>query len=72
MIAMKFVPDTRKGWPVEGDWVAVSAALPCPICGLAVECLVHAEEPFAACASRPSEWPMTNGDWLHRLDPQAA
>jgi hypothetical protein len=63
---------TPKGWPVEGSWVAVSVVHPCPVCGFAADCLVHEDEPFAACASLPSDWPLTNGDWLHRLSPRFA
>lgn len=63
---------TSKVWPAEGRWVVVSVARPCPVCGFAANCLVHEDEPFAACASRPSDWPLTNGDWLHRLGPRLA
>ncbi len=66
MIAMKLTRASGQKLPMEADWVG---ARPCPICGLTDTCLVHAEEPFASCASRPSDWPLTNGEWLHRFVP---
>lgn len=54
--------------PSEADWTAVCAKRPCPVCGsIEGSCRGHVEESFVCCAHRPSEWPMTNGAWLHRL-----
>jgi hypothetical protein len=53
---------------VDFEWSAVSAAKPCPICGAESGCRVHADAGFAYCAQRPSDWKLTNGAWLHRLD----
>jgi len=61
---------TRKLTPLPSDvdWRAVCAKRPCPICGSTEGlCCGHVEESFACCALRPSEWPMTNGAWLHRV-----
>jgi hypothetical protein len=54
----------------EADWVSVSEQHPCRVCGADAGCRFHSEEPFASCASRRSEWPLTSGDWLHRIDSQ--
>lgn len=53
----------------ETDWQAVCAKRPCPVCA-SVEgpCSGHVDEDFASCARCPSDWPMTNGGWLHRLN----
>lgn len=52
----------------DADWRAVCANRPCPVCA-SVEgpCWGHVEKQFASCARTPSDWPMTNGAWLHRL-----
>ena len=60
---------------VEADWAGVDGMHPCPVCrGVAGGCRIHMDEPFACCARTPSDWPLTNGEWLHRteLDPAAA
>jgi hypothetical protein len=55
-------------WSTEADWVSVSGSHPCGVCGADAGCRFHSHEPFASCTSRPSEWPLTSGDWLHRVD----
>jgi hypothetical protein len=52
---------------LDGDWERVSGATPCPICGGADECRTHADEAFACCVQRPSDWRLSNGGWLHRI-----
>jgi hypothetical protein len=49
-------------------WVEVSVAQPCRICGAVRECLMRASGEFADCHQVTSDWPMTDGGWLHRLD----
>jgi hypothetical protein len=53
---------------VDIEWKNVSNHRPCPICGASEVCRTHPDGTFACCAQEPSEWPMTNGAWLHRLD----
>jgi hypothetical protein len=53
--------------PIDADWDGVSERSPCPICGGDSGCLSHAALAFVCCARRPSEWPLTNGGWLHRV-----
>lgn len=48
-------------------WRGVSSRKPCPVCGGSEGCFIHEEDVFASCAERPSDWPLTNGTWLHRL-----
>ena len=57
---------------VDGDWLRVSTATPCPICGGDGDCSTHADEAFACCVTRPSDWRLTNGGWLHRVASRAA
>jgi hypothetical protein len=51
---------------VDFEWAAVSDARPCLVCGSDSRCRRHTVDAFASCARRPSEWPLTNGSWLHR------
>jgi hypothetical protein len=53
--------------PVDTEWRNVSERSPCPICGASEACRTHPDGHFACCAQKPSEWPMTNGAWLHRI-----
>jgi|HubBroStandDraft_6_1064221.scaffolds.fasta_scaffold28738_3 hypothetical protein len=53
----------------EADWITVSGSHPCRLCGGEADCRFHSREPFASCVSRQSDWPLTSGDWLHRIDP---
>jgi hypothetical protein len=57
----------RHRTPTEGDWDDVSERNPCPVCGAESDCSRHVDDSFVSCARRPSEWPLTNGGWLHRL-----
>lgn len=57
---------------VEADWKRVSPAMPCPVCGGFGDCRTHADEAFACCVQRPSDWRLTNGGWLHRLATRSA
>lgn len=56
----------RNGIPDE-QWRSVSERRRCPVCGASEGCHVHEEDDFASCARAPSDWPLTNGAWLHRL-----
>lgn len=49
------------------EWNGVSEQRPCAICGGGSECRRHAVDAFASCARQPSDWPLTNGAWLHRI-----
>jgi hypothetical protein len=49
------------------EWDDVSEYNPCPVCGAESHCSRHVEDAFVSCARRPSEWPLTNGGWLHRV-----
>ena len=49
------------------DWSNVSELRPCPVCGSPSGCSVHADGAFASCSREQSEWPLTNGSWLHRV-----
>jgi hypothetical protein len=52
-------------------WRGASARNPCPICGGSEGCFVHEEDDFVSCGTSPSDWPLTNGTWLHRfVDPK--
>jgi hypothetical protein len=53
---------------LDADWNRVSHAAPCPICGGVAECRTHIEEEFACCVREASEWRLTNGGWLHRVE----
>jgi hypothetical protein len=50
------------------DWIQVSSAAPCPICGSGQRCRIHADEAFACCTTQPSDWRLSNGGWLHRVE----
>lgn len=50
----------------------VSAGSPCPVCGGAAGCRVHSDFGFASCNNNPSEWPLTTGAWLHRIETLAS
>jgi hypothetical protein len=54
---------------IDSDWRLVSQERPCPVCGGEDTCGVHTVDTFACCARAPSEWKLTNGSWLHRLQP---
>jgi hypothetical protein len=54
--------------PSDVQWMNVSAGSPCPVCGAGAGCRVHSDFGFASCNNKPSEWPLTTGAWLHRID----
>jgi hypothetical protein len=54
---------------LDGDWNRVSGVTPCPVCGGRVDCRTHADEDFVCCLREPSDWRLSNGGWLHRLQP---
>ncbi len=54
---------------IDIDWRAVSLHKPCPVCGGPSGCTYHGQAPFVGCANKPSDWPLTSGSWLHRLEP---
>ena len=58
--------------PNDVEWDDVSEHQPCPICGGESACSRRVDEAFVSCAHRPSEWPLTNGAWLHRVASLAA
>jgi hypothetical protein len=51
---------------LDDDWDDVNEAHPCPICGGESACSRRVGEAFVSCTHRPSDWPLTNGAWLHR------
>lgn len=56
---------------IDTDWTIVSELRPCPICGATTDCSLHSGAEFACCVREPSEWPLTNGAWLHRIGAEA-
>ena len=52
----------------ELQWLEVSPAEPCVVCGAISECTVLESREFARCSQTVSEWPVLDGGWLHRLD----
>lgn len=53
----------------DAAWRGVSVKKPCPVCGGSDGCFIHEEDVFASCGQHPSDWPLTNGTWLHRIAP---
>jgi hypothetical protein len=53
---------------IESDWRLVSREHPCPVCGASDACSVHTLDEFACCAREPSQWKLTDGSWLHRIN----
>lgn len=51
----------------DAAWRGASAKRPCPICGGSEGCFLHEDHGFVSCGSSPSDWPLTNGTWLHRF-----
>jgi hypothetical protein len=51
----------------EVSWDGVTSEEPCPICGCDTGCRRHVIDAFVCCVRRPSDWPLTNGAWLHRV-----
>lgn len=56
---------------IDSDWRLVSQERPCPVCGAEDACSIHTADAFACCAREPSEWKLTNGSWLHKLQAQS-
>ncbi len=52
---------------IDADWERVSERKPCPICGGDSGCRRNLADAFVCCSRRPSEWPLTDGGWLHRV-----
>lgn len=52
---------------IDTDWRLVSHESPCPVCGSQDACSIHTKDEFACCAREPSEWKLTTGAWLHRV-----
>ena len=49
----------------EIEWVRVSTARPCPLCGGLDGCAVTADDRYARCRLVPSAHPVAGGGWLH-------
>jgi hypothetical protein len=56
---------------IDTEWRLVNSTRPCPVCGSHDECSTHTEDDFACCAREPSEWKLTNGSWLHKIQARA-
>ena len=37
------------------------------MCGAESGCHRHVDDAFVSCSRCPSDWPLTNGAWLHRI-----
>lgn len=57
---------------IDTDWRLVSHERPCPVCGSQDACSIHTKDAFACCAREPSEWKLTTGAWLHRVQARSA
>jgi hypothetical protein len=55
----------------EAEWKLVSEKHPCPICESVDICHRDLEGAFACCGRRPSDWPLTSGAWLHRIESES-
>jgi hypothetical protein len=49
------------------EWRTASPLCPCPICSETSGCQREIDGGFASCARHPSDWPLTNGAWLHKV-----
>jgi len=58
-------------YAVEVEWTLVSVKGPCTICGGHDSCRRGSGDEFACCTRISSEWPLTVGGWVHRLDLEA-
>jgi hypothetical protein len=52
----------------ETEWLLVSERNRCPICGASESCHRDLEGAFVCCTRRTSDWLLTNGAWLHRVE----
>ena len=50
------------------EWVEVSSAEPCSMCGRTSRCAVQEDGEFGRCFEVVSDWPVVTGGWLHRLE----
>jgi hypothetical protein len=50
------------------EWVEVSSAQSCPICGGSSQCAVHEDGEFVRCLAVVSDWPIVTGGWRHRIE----
>ena len=55
---------------IEADWEGVTSDHPCPVCAGSRGCSTHSNA-FVSCERTPSQWPLTTGAWLHRLESSA-
>ncbi len=55
---------------VEVEWTLVSVKHPCTVCGGHHGCRRGFADEFGCCTRVLSEWPLTAGGWVHRLDLQ--
>jgi hypothetical protein len=55
----------------EAEWERVSTERPCPVCGADRGCSTHGNS-FVSCERISSQWPLTTGAWLHRVEPKEA
>jgi hypothetical protein len=46
-------------------WVEVERNAPCPVCGEAARCSIHANGEFVRCMTLVSQRPVLAGGWLH-------
>jgi hypothetical protein len=52
----------------EVEWTLVSVKQPCCICGGHQGCRLGLDVHFACCVKTSSEWPLTTGGWVHRVE----
>jgi hypothetical protein len=51
------------------EWLAVSTRQPCRVCGAVRSCRFQPSSNLVCCVNTESDWPLTNGAWLHRVVP---
>ena len=56
---------------VEVEWTFVSAKRPCAICAGQDGCRRGFDDEFACCLRVSSQWPLTAGGWVHRVERKA-
>ncbi len=57
---------------IDSEWSVATERKPCPVCGSAVSCSLHASADFACCMREPSQWKVTNGAWLHPISAEGS
>ena len=50
------------------EWRAVTVHQPCRICGAIRGCRFQPNGDLVCCVNNESDWPLTNGSWLHRAE----